>query len=201
MARRLAPSHYLNQCWNLINWTGGNKLHWNLNRNLYIFIPENTLENVVWKIAAILYQPQFVKLSMQLIVNLWLIVMMNTCTFKTHRSASNGWYFPIENLKCIFLKSILYFDSIDNKYVVRSENTLLLNRWQIIRSGNYAWFPPQPSSSLVMWGTEWPKFNMVIKGKYFLWTMTSNSLTENEEHGIPSQILKTIFGLHASFIF
>ena len=26
--------------------------------------------------------------------------------------------------------------------------------------------------------------------------MTSNSLTENEEHDIPSQILKTIFGLH-----
>ena len=31
--------------------------------------------------------------------------------------------------------------------------------------------------------------------------MTSNSLTENEEHNIPSQILKTIFGLHASVIF
>ena len=31
--------------------------------------------------------------------------------------------------------------------------------------------------------------------------MTSNSLTENGEHGIPSQILKTIFGLHASVIF
>ena len=28
--------------------------------------------------------------------------------------------------------------------------------------------------------------------------MTSNSLTENEHHAIPSQILKTIFGLHAS---
>ena len=27
--------------------------------------------------------------------------------------------------------------------------------------------------------------------------MTSNSLTENEEHDISSQILKTIFGLHA----
>ena len=26
--------------------------------------------------------------------------------------------------------------------------------------------------------------------------MSSNSLTENEEHDIPSQILKTIFGLH-----
>ena len=31
--------------------------------------------------------------------------------------------------------------------------------------------------------------------------MTSNSLTENEEHSIPSQISKTIFGLHASVIF
>ena len=31
--------------------------------------------------------------------------------------------------------------------------------------------------------------------------MTSNSLTENEEHDIPSQILKTIFGLRASVIF
>ena len=31
--------------------------------------------------------------------------------------------------------------------------------------------------------------------------MTSNSLTENEEQDIPSHILKTIFGLHASFIF
>ena len=31
--------------------------------------------------------------------------------------------------------------------------------------------------------------------------MTSNSLTENEEHDIPPQILKNIFGLHASVIF
>ena len=29
----------------------------------------------------------------------------------------------------------------------------------------------------------------------------ANSLTENEEHDIPSQILKTIFGLHVSVIF
>ena len=31
--------------------------------------------------------------------------------------------------------------------------------------------------------------------------MASNSSTENKEHDIPSQILKTIFGLHASVIF
>ena len=43
-----APSHYLNQRWNIVNWTLRNKLQWNLNRNLYIFIQENTFENV-WK--------------------------------------------------------------------------------------------------------------------------------------------------------
>ena len=31
--------------------------------------------------------------------------------------------------------------------------------------------------------------------------MTSNSLTNNEEHDIPPQIFKTIFGLHVSVIF
>ena len=35
------------------NWTLGNKLQWNLNRNLNIFIQENAFENVVWEIVAI----------------------------------------------------------------------------------------------------------------------------------------------------
>ena len=55
----MAPSHYLNQCWNIVNWTLGNKLQWNLNRNLNIFIEENAFENV-WKMAAILSRPQCV---------------------------------------------------------------------------------------------------------------------------------------------
>ena len=53
-----APSHYLNQCWNIVNW---NKLQWNHNRNSYIFIQENAFENVVRKLAAILSRPQYVK--------------------------------------------------------------------------------------------------------------------------------------------
>ena len=56
-----APSHYLNQCWNIVNWTLRNKLQWNLNRNSIIFIQENAFENVVWKMAAILTRPQCVK--------------------------------------------------------------------------------------------------------------------------------------------
>ena len=34
----MAPNHYLNQCWNILNWTLRNKLQWNDNRNTNIFI-------------------------------------------------------------------------------------------------------------------------------------------------------------------
>ena len=56
-----APSHYLNQCWNIVNWTLGNKLQWNFNRNSNISFLENALESVVCEIAAILSRSQCVK--------------------------------------------------------------------------------------------------------------------------------------------
>ena len=56
-----APSHYLHQCWNIVNWALRNKLQWDLNWNSYIFIQENTLKNVVRKMMAILSRPQCVK--------------------------------------------------------------------------------------------------------------------------------------------
>ena len=55
-----APNHYLNQCWNIVNWTIRNKLQWNLNRNSNIFIQENAFESVICEMAAILSQPQCV---------------------------------------------------------------------------------------------------------------------------------------------
>ena len=50
-----APSHYLNHCWNIVNWTLGNKLQWNFNLNSNIFIQEIHLkiENVVCEMASI----------------------------------------------------------------------------------------------------------------------------------------------------
>ena len=56
-----APSHYLNQCWNIVNLTLWNKLQWNFNRNSNIFILENGFECVVCEMAAILSRPQCVK--------------------------------------------------------------------------------------------------------------------------------------------
>ena len=57
----MAPSHYLNQCWNIVNWTLRNKLQWNFNRNSNIFIRENALENGVCEMASSLSRPQCVK--------------------------------------------------------------------------------------------------------------------------------------------
>ena len=55
-----APSHYLNQCWDIVNSNLRYKPQWNLKRNSYIFIQENVFENVFWKTAAILSRPQCV---------------------------------------------------------------------------------------------------------------------------------------------
>ena len=55
-----SSSHYPDQCRNIVNLTLRNKLQWNFNRYSSIFIQENPLENVVWKMAAILCRPQCV---------------------------------------------------------------------------------------------------------------------------------------------
>ena len=54
------PSHYLNQCWNIVNWTLGNKPQWNFNQNSNILIEENTFENVVCEMLFISSQSQCV---------------------------------------------------------------------------------------------------------------------------------------------
>ena len=66
LATCTAPSHYLNQCWNIVNWTLGNKLKWSLNQNLYIFLQENAFENAVRKTAAILSRPQCVNVDQEM---------------------------------------------------------------------------------------------------------------------------------------
>ena len=60
-----APSYYLNQCWNFVDWTLENKLQWNLNRNSNIFVPENAFETVVCEMVVILSLPQCVKGKLQ----------------------------------------------------------------------------------------------------------------------------------------
>ena len=56
------PSHYLNQCWLTINWTPRNKLQSKFNQNTQCLSQENSFENVVCKILAILSLPQCIDL-------------------------------------------------------------------------------------------------------------------------------------------
>ena len=44
-----APSHYLNQCWLVVNRTLSTKLQWNSNQNDNILFHENACERVVCK--------------------------------------------------------------------------------------------------------------------------------------------------------
>ena len=41
-----APSHYLKQWWDILNWTIRDKFQWKLNQNSYIFIQENAFDNI-----------------------------------------------------------------------------------------------------------------------------------------------------------
>ena len=84
---KLGPSHYLNQCWNIVNWTLRIKLQWNCNRNWSIFIQEKAFENVIWNMSVILSRPQRVKMRYftyltevrKRIFASWLRVIITSC--------------------------------------------------------------------------------------------------------------------------
>ena len=76
-----APSHYQNQCWNIVNKTLRNKLQWIFSRNSNIFIQENAFESVVCEKVAILSRPQWVNslwpsdaISSHCLNQYWLII-------------------------------------------------------------------------------------------------------------------------------
>ena len=80
----LAPSHYLNQCWLIVNWTLRNKLQWNFNRNKKLFIHGNASENIVCKTATILLwqvlPTEVVCFLFLLILAIFVIVLLSTIT-------------------------------------------------------------------------------------------------------------------------
>ena len=51
-----APSHYLNQSWNIVIWTLMSRFQWNPNRNSYTFIQENASENIFCLMTVVLFQ-------------------------------------------------------------------------------------------------------------------------------------------------
>ena len=91
------PSHYLNQCWSIVNWTLRNKLQWNLNWNSYIFIQETASENAVCKIAAILSWPQYVQECSLMADNSLIPIPAQTSFSQNLGQTESGvtWSFPV----------------------------------------------------------------------------------------------------------
>ena len=56
-----ATSHYLNQCWFIVNWALRNTLQLKLNQNSNIFIEENAFENVCKMVAILSSRGRWVK--------------------------------------------------------------------------------------------------------------------------------------------
>ena len=50
----LVPSHNLNQCWFIVNWTYRNKFQLNFNQNMKLFIHGDAAENIFCQMVAIL---------------------------------------------------------------------------------------------------------------------------------------------------
>ena len=62
LGARSVPSHYLIQCWIIVNSTSRNIFQWNSKHNSNFFIHENAIECVVCEMAAILSRPPCVKM-------------------------------------------------------------------------------------------------------------------------------------------
>ena len=98
------PSHYLNQCWNIVNLTLRNKRQWTIDRNSYIFIQENAFEYVICEMSAISSQSQCINNSLtralQLIFSRHLeiekdsqaIQFLNTASMCTNMSVHGNLY-------------------------------------------------------------------------------------------------------------
>ena len=96
------PSHYLNQSWDIVNWTFGNKFQWNLNRRFYIFIQKNAFGNVIWKMTAILSWPQCVKIATQISSCYMLLYYLLMEKMETWKQIST------KMCNCDYMKNIIY---------------------------------------------------------------------------------------------
>ena len=99
-----APSHYLNQCWNIVNCTHRNNFQWHFKRNSDIFSQENALEYVVCEMAAILSRPQCVKMKGKCICSTARRILIRS-GWTSFCDSKDAWYFGI---------CLVYFITITN---------------------------------------------------------------------------------------
>ena len=88
-----APSHYLNQCWVVVNGDLRNKLQWIFIQNTKLFIHENSSENVVCGNATILSRGWINTSNWRLMNGSWLShCKQQLLLFSTASSFSESWW-------------------------------------------------------------------------------------------------------------
>ena len=123
----MAPSHYLNHCWNIVNWTLRNKLRWNFNRNSNIFIQENAFENVVCEMVAILSRPQCVNSSSDSSYKcIWPCNASNITARADIKQLLDIGGFEIPCQYCHWVQAI-----VSSWWTMRTFSTLLASIWEI----------------------------------------------------------------------
>ena len=116
------PSHFLNQCWVIANWTLRNRLQWNFSRNTKFFMNEYATENITCKTAAIC--PGGDELTWKLcnidkICGQYAVIPGQVINhvgfhraFNSLRPRQNGRYSADDIFKCIFLKENVWIPTI-----------------------------------------------------------------------------------------
>ena len=126
------PSHYLNQCWNIVNWTLIKKIQWNLNHNYDIFIQENTLESVVYETVAICLSFSVLKEPCS-----WFRAT-EKCLWQKFKISKlhfwiNSWYSVISGIgKISHIAGYFGCDYLSMSYLMLSQCTHCVNRSQLL---------------------------------------------------------------------
>ena len=107
-----------------------NNLQWNYNRNPYILIQENPFQNAVWKMAAILSQPQCVKRNALGIIAIYL----SSRLMENYRTTLKCISSPLEKIghqstddtfRCIFMnEQFCILIKISMKFILMFQLTI-----------------------------------------------------------------------------
>ena len=108
------PSHYLNQCWFIVNWNLRSKLQLNSNRDSNILNEENAFENVVWELSAIFSRSQCVNslspsdpATSHYLNQWWYSLLLHICVTQ-HQWVNTGTAFSwMKMIRCVIFYSNL----------------------------------------------------------------------------------------------
>ena len=182
------PSHYLNQCWDIVNWTLRNKFSENL-----IGIHTFSFKKIHLKMSSAKWRPFWLGLNVLNALNISFrpqcVQLVNSLSFpqrvNTMRPRQNGCYFPDDIFKCIFLNENVWISiKISLKFVPKRAINNILALVQIM-----AWHCPgdKPLSELMMFTLPFTGTTYSCVGMYHAVTGQVDVIPDDEGHKcIPS---------------